>query len=88
MKTGQIPLGIQSITPNPAMNAVQINFINPLSSPISYEAIDALGATRLRGVTGEDALTLDVSWLAEGIYFFRAFTSGGVSVSREILVLR
>jgi hypothetical protein len=88
MKTGQIPLGIRSITPNPATGSTQINFINPTSALISYQIIDALGATRLRGVTGGEALTLDVSPLAEGVYFFRAFTPHGISASRKLLILR
>jgi hypothetical protein len=58
-----------------------------MEQPISYELIDALGKTRLSGATGEDVLTLDVSPLAEGVYFLRAF-AGGVSVSREILIVR
>ena len=74
--------------PNPAGDQVTVRFINNYEQPISYQMIDELGNTRLRGVTGEDALTLDVSQLPEGVYFFRAFTSGGVSVSREILILR
>jgi hypothetical protein len=85
---GQPLFSIVSIQPNPASGTTQINFINPQSSPISYEVIDALGATRLRGVTGGDALTLGVSPLAEGVYFFRAYTSEGISASRELLILK
>jgi hypothetical protein len=88
MKTGQIPLGIQSIVPNPSTDAVQISFINPTSSAISYQVFDALGQTRLKGVSISDALSLDVSSLPQGIYFFRATNGSGFSASSKVVIVR
>jgi hypothetical protein len=88
MKTWQVPLGIQSIVPNPATDAVQISFINPTSSAISYQVFDALGQTRLKGVSISDALSLDVSSLPQGIYFFRATNGSGFSASSKVVIVR
>jgi hypothetical protein len=88
MKTGQIPMEIQSIVPNPSTDAIQINFINPTSSAISYQVLDALGQTHLSGVTGENALSLDVSSLPQGVYFFRATNANGFSVSSKLAIVR
>ena len=88
MKTGTITLSIQSIVPNPATDAVQISFINPTSSAISYQVFDALGQTHLRGVTGENALSLNVSTLPQGVYFFRATNANGFSASSKLVVVR
>jgi photosystem II stability/assembly factor-like uncharacterized protein len=88
MKTGQIPLGIQSIVPNPSTDAVQISFINPTSSAMSYHVFDALGQTRHSGVTASDALSLDVSSLPQGVYFFRATNGTGYSASSKLVIVR
>ena len=72
MKEGQILLEIQSITPNPAMDIVGINFINPSSSVISYRVVDVLGTVRLEGEISGSSLTLDVQTFANGLYYLRA----------------
>ena len=85
--SGSALIFMEDPQPNPATDQVTVHFRNAMQQPISYELIDALGKTRLSGANVEDALTLDVSPLGEGVYFLRAF-AGGVSVSREILVVR
>ncbi len=88
MKTGEITLSIQSIVPNPSTDAVQISFINPKSSAISYQVLDALGQTRMSGVATSNALSLDVSSLLQGVYFFRATNGTGFSASSKIVIVR
>ena len=79
---------IQSIVPNPSTGAVQISFINPVPSAISYQVFDAFGQTHLSGVTGENALSLDVSSLPQGIYFFRAANGTGFTASSKLVIVR
>jgi hypothetical protein len=89
MKTGHISLGIQSITPNPAMDAVQINFINPTSATISYQVVDVLGTIRAEGVASGNALTLDVHSFGNGLYYLRARNAEtGVTASGRFVVER
>jgi photosystem II stability/assembly factor-like uncharacterized protein len=85
---GKIPLGIESIVPNPATDAVQISFVNSATSPISYQIIDALGETRLNGAASSNSLSLDVSCLPQGVYFFRATNANGFSVSSKVAIVR
>ncbi|HZK76153.1 MAG TPA: T9SS type A sorting domain-containing protein [Candidatus Kapabacteria bacterium] len=87
MKTGTIPLAIQSITPNPANGEVQINFFKATSTPVSYQVMDALGQMRLSGAKKGNAISLDVSLLPPGIYFFRATTDDGFAVTRKVVVV-
>ncbi len=79
---------IESIQPNPAANLLQVNFSNPTSAAISYQIIDALGQTRLNGMTLGAALSLDVSSLPAGIYFIRAISENGYSVSSKLAIVR
>jgi hypothetical protein len=81
-------LFITNIEPNPAMDFVQINFINPASAPITYEVINALGQTRASGLLDGNSLSLDVSEFAQGVYFIRAANEGGASVSSKFIVAR
>jgi hypothetical protein len=85
---GEPPFSIESIQPNPASGAVQINFINPASALVSYEVIDALGSTRLRGATAANALSLDVTMLPQGVYFFRAWAAIGIASSKQFVIMR
>jgi hypothetical protein len=87
MKTGQIPLGIQSIVPNPASDVVEISFINPLSSSISYQVIDQLGTVRSEGTMTGDDLQLDIHSLPSGLYYLRARDAeAGIAVSGKFMV--
>jgi photosystem II stability/assembly factor-like uncharacterized protein len=79
---------VESIQPNPAANLLQVNFSNPTSAAISYQIIDALGQTRLNGMTSGAALSLDVSSLPAGIYFIRAISENGYSVSSKLAIVR
>ncbi|MFI5202258.1 MAG: T9SS type A sorting domain-containing protein, partial [Candidatus Kapaibacterium sp.] len=75
-----------SIYPNPASNEIDVRFQNALSGPASYRLIDALGKTRLSGITQTNQLSLDASLLPAGIYFFRAETGDGFSLVRQVVV--
>jgi len=88
MNTGKITFGIESITPNPASGVAQITFINPTGAPISYSVLDVLGQTCEHGAVFGNALSLDVSRLVPGVYFIRATGEGGISVSRQFIILR
>ncbi|MFI5201123.1 MAG: T9SS type A sorting domain-containing protein [Candidatus Kapaibacterium sp.] len=88
MKTGKIPLAIQSISPNPASNEIDVHFQSAPPQPISYQLIDALGKIRLSGATKANQLSLDASLLPEGIYFFRAETGDGFTVTRKVAIER
>jgi len=79
---------IAAVQPNPASDGVTISFRGNALGPISYDVIDALGGTRLRGFTGENALTLDVSSLPQGVYFFRAASGNSLSSSIQLVILR
>jgi hypothetical protein len=81
MKTGKIPLAIQSIVPNPAADEITV-WVATVGDQhaisegghhaISYQVIDVLGTVRAEGeVTGE-ALMLNVHSLANGLYYLRA----------------
>jgi hypothetical protein len=66
-----------SIYPNPSSDELEINFINPTSSPISYQVVDVLGTVRAEGSVGDrssggTSLMLDVQTLANGLYYLRA----------------
>ena len=87
MRTGQ-PFSIQSITPNPATNNINIHFQNASRQPISFELTDVLGAVRQRGVTSEEQLLVDATSLPSGVYYFRASQNAGGVVSRSVLVQR
>jgi len=67
---------------------LQITFINPTSAPISYAVLDALGQTREHGEVFGNTLSLDVSRLVPGVYFIRATGEDGISVSRQLVILR
>jgi hypothetical protein len=87
MKTGQIPLAIKSIAPNPAASEVQVSFLNPLFSSISYQLMDVLGTVRAEGEVDGDMLTLDVHSLANGLYYLRARDAEmGAVVSGKFMV--
>jgi|GEM_PF-1834091 len=86
MKMGKVPFEIQSITPNPSSNDIDILFRNAVSEPLSYKLIDELGITRVNGEILTNSLSLDVSSLAQGIYFFRASTSDGFALTRKVVV--
>jgi hypothetical protein len=79
---GQPPFSIESIQPNPASDVVEIGFINPLSSSISYQVMDVLGTVRAEGEISGDKLQLDIHSLTSGLYYLRARnveTGGAVS---------
>ncbi len=79
---------IVSVQPNPASGALDITLSRATGTAVAYELYDALGTTRLRGVTQGGDIALDVSSLPEGIYFFRASTEGATPVSRKIAIAR
>ena len=62
----------KSFTLNPAIDIVQINFLNPTSSAISYQLVDMLGTVRAEGSVSGTALSLDVQALPNGLYYLRA----------------
>jgi hypothetical protein len=88
MKTDSISITILTIAPNPAMDVLQISLMHPSSSAISYQVVDALGETRLSGVTAADALSLDVSSLPQGVYFFRATSMDGMQSGKQFVIMR
>jgi hypothetical protein len=88
MKTDSLSIAILSIAPNPAMDALQIGLLHPTASAISYQVLDALGETRLSGVTAADALSLDVSSLPQGVYFFRATSVDGIQTGKQFVIMR
>jgi hypothetical protein len=88
MQKGLISLAILSVRPNPASNSVDVDFVNPTSSAISYQVMDALGIVRMEGTTNGSALTLDVHSLAAGIYYVRARNAAGSSTAWKFLVSR
>jgi hypothetical protein len=61
-----------SIFPNPSSDELQVSFVNPTSSAISYQVVDVLGTVRVTGEVSGAALTLDVQTLANGLYYLRA----------------
>lgn len=88
MKTDSISIAILSIAPNPVTDAVQINLIHPTASAISYQVIDALGETCITGATENDAVSLDVSSLPQGVYFFRASSPDGIQTGKQFVIMR
>jgi hypothetical protein len=84
MKTGTL-FSIESITPNPATNSIRVDFQNLASQSASFEIMDALGITRQFGKASEHRVTIDVSSLPSGLYYFRA-SSGGRSKARTIVI--
>jgi hypothetical protein len=58
------------------------------NSFVHYELFDALGATRKQGITGENSLTIDVSDLPSGSYYFRASTPNGIPMTKQLVIMR
>lgn len=88
MKNGVFPDAIASISPNPATSSLEIKFRKRTSLPLTYELIDALGSTRIRGLTAGTELILDVTSLPQCIYCFRVLTEDGIPISRKIAIER
>ena len=101
MKSGQIPVAIQSIVPNPAADEITI-WVATVGGgaavgdhpAISYQVIDVLGNVRAEGEVDDrssvgDELTLDVHSLANGLYYLRVRdVETGVAVSGRFMVNR
>lgn len=73
--------------PNPATDQVTIGFLNGVGI-IHFEMLDALGKTRIAGSTNAVNLTLDLSSLPSGVYFFRATSANGISASTQLGIVR
>lgn len=86
--SGQSPFEIVSVQPNPASGELDVMLSRATGTAVAYELYDALGSTRLRGITEGSDIALDVSSLPQGIYFFRASTEGATPVSRKIAIAR
>ena len=81
-----------SITPNPASDALRINFTLPESVPVLMLMEDMLGRAVLRheeqsAVQGAFATTLDVSRLAQGAYTLHV-QCGRERWTRRVVILR
>ena len=74
--------------PNPAIDAVTIRFHNVSSLGIEYSVVDGLGKTRRHGRSSNSDLTLDVSSLPQGVYYFRAVNEWGMQLTKKIVVIR
>lgn len=68
---------ISNISPNPAINTVNIAVLSPAAQPINYQVIDVSGKTIAKGsfniAAGNTNKQLDVSAYPAGILFFKMY---------------
>ena len=89
MKSGTLPYSIESITPNPATNTLNVKLQNAWNRPLSYELANALGVRCIGNVTASDHFALDVHNLPNGVYYLRVMAaSGGAPFTRMVLIQR
>jgi len=78
---------INSIVPNPARNAVQINIINH-GNELKYEFYDALGNQKKNGILIGSSLQIDLSELSAGSYYFRLSGKHGMPITKKIIITK
>jgi photosystem II stability/assembly factor-like uncharacterized protein len=88
MANGQLPFDILAITPNPASNSLQVLCDHNAGIQLSYQMFDALGRERMNGMVNSTELSLDVSMLPVGTYFFRMSDSHGNTLTRTVGVVK
>ncbi|MDP4220668.1 MAG: T9SS type A sorting domain-containing protein [Bacteroidota bacterium] len=86
MRYDSLP-GIVAITPNPARQVATVALRNATPS-VSYELFDAVGVLRKQGRASGNSLTLDVSELPAGEYYFRLSGPSGPAATQTLIVSR
>ncbi len=83
---------LSAIAPTPASGAARATLRLGTPGSVTVTVVDVLGRERLRvfeGVAGaEQALDLDATGLAPGLYVLRATGAGGLATSRPFVVAR
>jgi hypothetical protein len=75
------------LIPNPATNELTVN-VGGSHTSVHCEIIDALGITQIQRVADGTDLLLNVSSLAQGVYFLRVIDSYGTSVTKTLVITR
>lgn len=83
---------IESIRPNPAESEIEVRVVGGAEAALSVKMYDALGRAVIpvqdvRSTSLHDPVTLDVSSLAEGIYYLW-ISSGGFVQTRSVSIQR
>ena len=72
-----------TVYPVPARNSITIESVNTISR---IEIINQLGMTlKIKNIAGFKEQTLDISSLAEGVYFINAYHIDGKKASQKII---
>jgi hypothetical protein len=80
-----------TLTPNPAHNAVTINYYTDTENPITIRLFDALGKTVLQqqaiATLGENQLNIDLTTLPQG-YYLVELNDGVTRVNQKLVVVK
>jgi hypothetical protein len=80
-----------TLTPNPAQNAVTINYYTDTENPITIRLFDALGKTVLQqqaiATLGENQLNIDLTALPQG-YYLVELNDGVTRVNQKLVVVK
>ena len=82
MKTGTIPLRIESIQPNPAREEVVVTTHSSSGALLSYEVFDALGRGMVSGSVASTSFSINVKSFPSGTYYLRVSGGGFVETKR------
>ncbi|HXD94744.1 MAG TPA: T9SS type A sorting domain-containing protein [Bacteroidia bacterium] len=73
-----------SIYPNPATNALNINFANAVVNKASVKIFSLIGSEVLSAIISDNNLSVDISGLAAGTYMVQ-ISSDNISVTKKIV---
>jgi hypothetical protein len=78
------------LSPNPASGIVRLDFARALQSDATLELSDHTGRVVLRQIIGQQsaAVSIDVSTLSQGVYFYTCRTAAGNMFGGKLVVSR
>ena len=80
-----------NLYPNPAVNAITIDFNLPENKNVTATLYNAVGqqvqdAASLSGIQGTNAVTFDISTLPQGIYYAQITVEGSIAATKRFVV--
>jgi hypothetical protein len=90
MMTGEFTLDLKRVIPNPVSDVLHIEYVNHSSRDAEYCIVDALGATRMRGVLPSNRTNAEfpIRDLVPGLYLLKLTAPNALPVTSRILISR